>query len=50
MRLQNGYSYQITLAFPLWRCYYNDNERRSESAAEKLAGCQKLAVRTLKIE
>ena len=50
MWLQNGYSYQITLAFPFLWCYYNDNERGSEPAAEKLAGCQKLAIRTLIIE
>ena len=50
MRLQNGYSYQISLDSLRRRCYYGYNERRSEPAAEKLAVCQKLAVRTLKIE
>ena len=50
MWLQNGYSYQMSLDYYSRWCYYGYNGRRSEPAAEKLAVCQKLAVRTLKNE
>lgn len=48
MRLQNCNNFSLA-SIPC-RCYYNDNEGSGEPAAEKLAVCQKLAVRTLKIE
>ena len=47
MWLQNGYNYQVTLAFPLWRWYYNDDERRKPP---KVADYHKLIARTLKTE
>ena len=47
MWLQNGYSYQVALDFPLWRCYYNDDERRKPPVA---ADYRRPIARTLKSE
>ena len=50
MRLQFGYSYQITLDGEKAPCYNGGTVKERRAPAESGAVCQKLAVRTLAIE
>ena len=50
MRLQFGYNYQVTVDSEKAPCYNGGTVKERRASAESGAVCQKLAVRTLKIE